>query len=90
MLGAAQHTQDPHGVASDAISGYAGRAENNQFPRFLDAARTAALRKLHQALDLHPDAVIHGDGGLWAVRFDVVEDLVAVGLCEGRTTTPAA
>ena len=90
LLGTVQHTQNPHGVPSDAISGNVGRAGNDQFPRSFDAPRTTAFREPYQALDLHPDAVIHGNGGLWAVRFDVVEDLVAVGLCEGRTTTPAA
>ena len=39
-------------------------------------------------LDLHPDAVIHDDGCPWAVRFDVVEDRVAVALRQNGPLQP--
>ncbi len=45
LLGTVQHAQNPHGVASDAISGDVGRAVNNQFPRSFDPAWSAALRE---------------------------------------------
>jgi hypothetical protein len=32
LLSTVQYTQNPHGVASDAISGNVGRAVNDQFP----------------------------------------------------------
>ena len=86
--GTVQHTQDPNAVARDAIGDDIERAGNNQLPRLLDAAGTATMRKLRQGFDPLPDAVIDGDGGLWAVGFDVVEDGVAVGLREDGPLHP--
>src|SRR6266478_6697313 len=85
---AVQQTQNPHGVASDAIGGDVGRAGNDQLPRPLDPATTTAFWELHQHLGLYPDTVVHSDCGLWAVRFDVVENRVAVGRPALRGTIP--
>jgi hypothetical protein len=67
-------------VAIDSISGDVGCAVNNQLPRSRDAARSAPLRVPRQSPDRRPDAVIHGDRGLWAVFLDVVENRVAIRL----------
>jgi hypothetical protein len=84
LPGPVQHPQNPHSVASDAISGDVGRTLNHQLPRSLDAAKAAALRELRQALDLLSDALIHDDSGLWAVRFEVIEDRIAISQRELR------
>jgi hypothetical protein len=83
-LSAVQHTQNTHDVASDGIGGNVGCAPNNQLPRSFDAAGATALREAHQALNLLSDAIIHIDGCLWAVRFKVVKDRIAIGLRESR------
>src|SRR5258708_2491460 len=86
--GTVQYTQDPNRIARDAIGDDIGCAANHQFPRLLDVAKTTALWEPCQGFDLRSDAVIHGDGGLRAVRYDVVEDRVAVGLREDGPLHP--
>jgi len=68
-----QHPQNPHDVSCDAINSDVGRAANDQLPRSLDAAGATALRKPYQDFNLFPDSFIHGDGGVRAVGFDVIE-----------------
>jgi len=43
--GTVQYTQDPNGIARDAIGDDIGCAANHQFPRSFDASRAATPRK---------------------------------------------
>ena len=87
-LGTVQHTQNPQAIVGNAIDRDVGCAVDDQLSRSVDASRPAKFGELHQFLGLHPNAVVHGDSGLWTVRFDVIEDRIAVGLGEGRPLQP--
>ena len=85
-----EYAQNPYSILRDAIGNDIGRAANHQFSRTLDAAGAAAVRKPRQGCDLFTDAGINGDGGFRTVSFDVIEDLVAVGLREDGPLQPRA
>jgi len=85
-----EYAQNPYSIPCDAIGDDIGRAADHQFPRSLDAARASALREPRQGCDLFTDAGINGDGGFRTVSFDVIEDLVAVGLREDGPLQPRA
>ena len=84
LLGTVKHAQYPHSIADNAISSNVGRTVDNQLPRSLNPARTTHFRKQCQTLDACPDTIIDGDRGSWTIRFNVIEDGIAIGKGEDR------
>ena len=78
-----QNAQNTHNISANAVRNNEGRSFDDQLAGAFDSAGTSTLGEPGEPSNLLSNALIDSDGGLRAIRLNVIEDGVAIGLRVG-------